>query len=104
MRSQEGCCRNCDLPQLDGLVVGAEEEAALAGLVHPAHFIDLLLDLKGLQVVKLRLMALELRHVPELETAEPGGPPGPVVYAHRPLHSMSHDGQMALMHCMPGLH
>ena len=35
-------------------------------MVHPAHFVDLLLDLKGLEVVKLRLVTLKLCHVSEL--------------------------------------
>ena len=56
------------LPQLDRLVVRREEEvtAAAACAAAPSHFVDLLLNLKGLEVVKLRLVRLELGEVPVL--------------------------------------
>ena len=45
----------CDLPQLDGLVVGGEEVEAGFRLPVPLYFVDPLLDLQGLQVVELGL-------------------------------------------------
>ena len=41
------------------LTVGREEEEGGAGLSNPADLVDLLLDLQALQVVELRLVALE---------------------------------------------
>ena len=49
----------CDLPQLDGLVVGGEEVEAGVRLPDPLYLVDLLLDLQGLQVVELGLVRLE---------------------------------------------
>lgn len=41
------------LPELDGLVVGREEEAGAVGGRTPADLVDLLLNLQTLEVVKL---------------------------------------------------
>mmetsp|Transcript_21486 Transcript_21486/g.46922 ORF Transcript_21486/g.46922 Transcript_21486/m.46922 type:complete len:209 (-) Transcript_21486:397-1023(-) len=49
-----------DLPQPDGLVVRGEQELASHCASAPPYRVDLLLDLETLQIVKLRLVALEL--------------------------------------------
>ena len=49
-----------DLPQLDRLVVGREEEERPRPSLAPPDLVDPLLDLKALEVVELRLVALEL--------------------------------------------
>lgn len=42
------------LPELDGLVVGGEEEAGAVGSRAPADFVDLLFDFQTLEVVELQ--------------------------------------------------
>ena len=52
-------------------------------MVEPSQPVDLLLNLQGLEVVKLRLMRLELCEVAVLEAAQRGR--APLVYRRLPL-------------------
>ena len=71
-----------DFPELDGLVVGADEESARVGaLVAPAQGVDLLLNLERLEVVKLGLVGLKLGEVAVLHGGNARTAPG----AHRIL-------------------
>mmetsp|Transcript_4104 Transcript_4104/g.14695 ORF Transcript_4104/g.14695 Transcript_4104/m.14695 type:complete len:419 (+) Transcript_4104:662-1918(+) len=51
------------LPELHCLVVGGEQKLRAVAAVHPPDLVDLLLDVQGLEVVELRLVALKLRDV-----------------------------------------
>jgi hypothetical protein len=72
------------LPQLHRFVVGGEQHARVVGAAAPPDLVDLLLNLKRLEVVELRLVRLELRHVPVLEVG-PARQLGSRVRAGRPL-------------------
>jgi hypothetical protein len=62
--------------------------APAAPPLHPAHFVDLLLYLQGLQVVKLGLVRLEFREVPELKGVAVQRGVGTHVRVPRMLHGL----------------
>ena len=61
------------------------------GKAYGVHLVYFLLNLQGLEVVKLRLMGLELCQVPVLESRQPlyGRGARPLIDGHRPLQAES---------------